>query len=162
MRRLHTAYRVQVCRGAIEEYSMTALTRTDKMFDDLFPEFFRRFARMPAPIEGPADIRVEVKEDDKGYEVRAEVPGAKKEDIRVAIDGNVVSISTEVKHEKEEKAPGGKRTLVRELYYGSCARSFTLPHEVDAKASTAKLDNGVLTLRLPRASESASRSLKIE
>ncbi|MBI5720631.1 MAG: Hsp20/alpha crystallin family protein [Burkholderiales bacterium] len=144
---------------------MTALTRTDRMFDDLFPEIFRRFARMPAPIEGPADIRVDVKEDDKGFEVRAEVPGAKKEDIRVAIDGNVVSISTEVKQEKEEKGdkgPGGRRTLVRELYYGSCARSFTLPHEVDAKASTAKLDNGVLTLRLPRATESASRSLKIE
>ncbi|MBL8346420.1 MAG: Hsp20/alpha crystallin family protein [Rubrivivax sp.] len=144
---------------------MNALTRSDKMFDDLFPEFFRRFARMPATIEGPADIRVEVKEDDKGYEVRAEVPGAKKEDIRVAIDGNVVSISTEVKEEKEEKSEkgaGGRRTLVRELYYGSCARSFTLPHEVDAKGSTAKLDNGVLTLRLPRATESASRTLKID
>ena len=84
---------------------MNALTRSDKMFDDLFPEFFRRFARMPATIEGPADIRVEVKEDDKGYEVRAEVPGAKKEDIRVAIDGDAVSISTEeVKEEKEEKS----------------------------------------------------------
>lgn len=144
---------------------MSALTRSDKAFDDFLPEFFRRFARMPATIDGPADIRVEVKEDDKGFEVRAEVPGAKKEDIRVSIDGNVVSISTEVKEEKEEKADkgaGGRRTLVRELYYGSCARSFTLPHEVDAKGSTAKLDNGVLTLRLPRATESASRTLKIE
>jgi len=144
---------------------MNALTRSDKVFDDLFPDLFRRFARMPATLEGPADIRVEVKEDDKGYEVRAEVPGAKKEDIRVAIDGKVVSISTEVKEEKEEKSDkgaGGRRTLVRELYYGSCARSFTLPHEVDAKGSTAKLDNGVLTLRLPRAAESASRTLKID
>lgn len=144
---------------------MNALTRSDKLFDDLFPEFFRRFARMPATLDGPADIRVEVKEDDKGYEVRAEVPGAKKEDIRVAIDGKLVSISTEVKEEKGErsdKGAGGRRTLARELYYGSCARSFTLPHEVDAKGSTAKLDNGVLTLRLPRAAESASRTLKID
>lgn len=142
---------------------MNALTRTDRLFDDLFPEFFRRFSRMPASFEGPADIRVDVKEDDAGYEVRAEVPGAKKEDIRVSIDRNVVSISTEVKEEREEKADKGlRRSLVRELYYGSSARSFTLPHEVDAKAATAKLDNGVLTLRLPRASESASRSVKID
>jgi HSP20 family protein len=138
---------------------MNALTRSDKMFDDLFPEFFRRFSRLPAAFEGPADIRVDVKEDDKGYEVRAEVPGAKKDDIRVAIDGNRVSISTEV---KEEKETAGKRTLVKELYYGSCARSFTLPHEVDAKASAAKYEGGVLTLRLPRATESTSRALKIE
>jgi HSP20 family protein len=74
-----------------------------------------------AAFEGPADIRVEVNEDEKGYEVRAEVPGAKKDDIRVAIDGNQVSISTEIKAEKET---GSKRVLVRELYYGSCARSF--------------------------------------
>jgi HSP20 family protein len=139
---------------------MNALTtRPERMFDEIFPEFFRRFSRMPVPMEGPADIRIEVKEDDKSYEVRAEIPGAKKEDIRVSVDGNLVSISTEVKQEKET---GGKRTLVKELYYGACARSFTLPHEVDAKAANARYDNGVLTLRLPRASESTSRTLKIE
>jgi HSP20 family protein len=138
---------------------MNALTRPEKMFDDFFPEFFRRVSRLPAAFEGPADIRVEVNEDEKGYEVRAEVPGAKKDDIRVAIDGNQVSISTEIKEEKETSS---KRGLVRELYYGSCARSFSLPHEVDAKGSSAKLDNGVLTLRLPRATESSSRTLKID
>jgi HSP20 family protein len=138
---------------------MNALTRPEKMFDDFFPEFFRRVSRLPAAFEGPADIRVEVHEDDKGYEVRAEVPGAKKDDIRVAIDGNQVSISTEI---KEEKETSGKRALVKELYYGSCARRFSLPHEVDAKGSSAKLDNGVLTLRLPRATESSSRTLKID
>ena len=82
-----------------------------------------------------------------------------RDDIRVAVDGNLVSISTEVKEEKEAT---GKRTLVRELYVGTSARSFTLPHEVDAKAAVAKYDNGVLTLLLPRATESASRTLKIE
>jgi HSP20 family protein len=60
------------------------------------------------------------------------------------------------------RGASGHRTLVREPYYGSCARGFTLPHEVDAKASTAKLDNGVLTPQLPRATESASRTLEIE
>jgi HSP20 family protein len=138
---------------------MNALTRTERMFDEFFPEFFRRFPRMQSAYQGPAEIRVDVKEDDKGYEVRAEVPGVKKDDIRVAIDGNLVSISTEV---KEEKETSGKRTLVKELFVGTSARSFTLPHEVDAKAAIAKYDNGVLTLLLPRATESASRTLKIE
>lgn len=138
---------------------MSALTRTERMFDEVFPELMRRFPRMAAAYQGPAEIRVDVKEDDKGYEVRAEVPGVKKDDIRVAVDGNLVSISTEVKEEKETT---GKRTLVKELYVGTCARSFTLPHEVDAKAAIARYDNGVLTLLLPRATESASRALKIE
>jgi HSP20 family protein len=151
--------RARFCTHCSQEIRMNALTRPEKMFDDFFPEFFRRVSRLPAAFEGPADIRVEVNEDEKGYEVRAEVPGAKKDDIRVAIDGNQVSISTEIKEEKETSS---KRTLVRELYYGSCARSFSLPHEVDAKGSSAKLDNGVLTLRLPRATESSSRSLKID
>jgi HSP20 family protein len=137
---------------------MTALTRTERMFDDFFPELFRRWPRMSA-YEGPAEIRIDVKEDDKGYEIRAEVPGVKKDEIRVAIDGNLVSISTEV---KEEKETSGKRTLVKELYVGTSSRSFTLPHEVDAKASSAKYDNGVLMLFLPRAKESSSRTLKIE
>jgi HSP20 family protein len=138
---------------------MSALTRTERMFDEFFPELMRRFPRMSAAYQGPAEIRVDVKEDDKGYEVRAEVPGVRKDDIRVAVDGNLVSISTEVKEEKETT---GKRTLVKELYVGTSARSFTLPHEVDAKAAVAKYDNGVLTLLLPRATESASRTLKID
>ena len=137
---------------------MSALTRTERMFDEFFPELMRRFPRGSA-YQGPAEIRIDVKEDDKGYEVRAEVPGVKKDDIRVAVDGNLVSISTEV---KEEKEISGKRTLVKEMYVGTSARSFTLPHEVDAKAAIAKYDNGVLTLLLPRATESASRTLKIE
>jgi HSP20 family protein len=137
---------------------MTALTRTERMFDDFFPELFRRWPRMSA-YEGPAEIRIDVKEDDKGYEIRAEVPGVKKDEIRVAIDGNLVSISTEV---KEEKETSGKRMLVKELYVGSSARSFTLPHEVDGKAAMAKYENGVLTLHLPRAKEGAGRMIKIE
>ena len=140
---------------------MNRLTRSERAFDDFFPEVFRRLSRMPAGYEAPADIRIDVKEDDKGFEVRAELPGAKKEDIRVAIDGNLVSISSEVKEEKETKG-NGQRTLVKELYYGSSSRSFTLPHEVDAKASTAKFENGMLVLRLPRATETASRTLKID
>jgi HSP20 family protein len=85
-------------------FIMSALLRRDRL-DDLFPEFFRRLARpLEFPEDAPASIRIDVTENDKDYQVRAEMPGAKKEDIRVTVDGNFVSVSAEVKREKEEKS----------------------------------------------------------
>jgi HSP20 family protein len=139
---------------------MNALTRFDRL-DDLFPELFRRLAR-PASLAGtsPADIRIDVTENDKDYQVRAEIPGAKKEDIRVTVDGNFVSISAEVKKEKEEKS--GDRVLVRETSYGSASRGFSLAHEVDSKAVVAKLDDGILKLTLPKREGAAARAITVQ
>ena len=142
---------------------MNALTRFER-FDDMFPEMFRRWMK-PMSVSGfeaPGEIRIDVSENDKGYEIRAEVPGAKKDDIRVSVDGNYVSISAEVKREKEEKTGKGERTLVKELYYGSSSRGFTLPFEVDEKQAIAKYEDGVLKLSLPKKQEATSRTLKIE
>jgi HSP20 family protein len=142
---------------------MNALTRFER-FDDMFPEMFRRWMK-PMSVSGfeaPGEIRIDVSENDKGYEIRAEVPGAKKEDVRVSVDGNYVSISAEVKREKEEKAGKGERTLVKELYYGSSSRGFSLPFEVDEKQAIAKYEDGVLKLSLPKKQEATSRTLKIE
>jgi HSP20 family protein len=143
---------------------MNALTRFER-FDDMFPEMFRRFMKpmTAAGFEAPGEIRIDVSENDKGYEVRAEVPGAKKEDIRVSIDGNFVSISAEVKREKEEeKKAKGERALVKELYVGSASRGFSLAHEVDEKAAVAKYEDGVLKLSLPKKLEGASRTIAIQ
>lgn len=143
---------------------MSALTRFDR-FDDMFPEMFRRFMR-PTSLSGfeaPGEIRIDVSENDTGYEIRAEVPGVKKEDIRVSIDGNYVSIAAEVRREKEEeKKAKGERTIVKELYVGSASRGFSLAHEVDDKASIAKYEDGVLKLSLPKKQEASSRMLSIE
>jgi len=143
---------------------MNALTRFER-FDDMFPEMFRRLMRpmMTSGFEAPGEIRIDVSENDTGYEVRAEVPGAKKEDIRVSIEGNFVSITAEVKREKEEeKKAKGERTLVKELFYGSASRSFSLPFEVDEKASIAKYEDGVLKLSLLKKQEASSRTLNIQ
>ena len=143
---------------------MNALTRFER-FDDMFPEMFRRWMKpmTAAGFDVPGEIRIDVSENDKGYEVRAEVPGAKKEDIRVSIDGNFVSISTEVRREKEEeKKAKGERTLVKELYVGGASRGFSLAHEVDEKAAVAKYEDGVLKLSLPKKQEASSRTLKIQ
>ena len=143
---------------------MNALTRFERL-DDMFPEMFRRFMKptTAAGFEAPGDIRIDVTENDKGYEVRAEVPGAEKEDIRVSIDGNFVSISAEVRREKEEeKKAKGERTLVKELYVGSASRGFSLAYEVDEKAAIAKYEDGVLKLSLPKKLEASSRTLNIQ
>jgi HSP20 family protein len=138
---------------------MNDLARLER-FDDLFPDFFRRFARtMPFAAEAPAEIKLDVTENDKDYQVRAVVPGAKKEDIRVSVDGNYVSITAEVRKEKEEKSG---RSLLKEAYYGSASRGFSLSHDIDDKAVIAKLEDGVLKLTLPKRSGTGSRTIAIE
>jgi HSP20 family protein len=139
---------------------MSALTRMER-FDDLFPELFRRLARPLALSEDtPGDIRIDITENDKDYQVRAEIPGVKKGDIRVTVDGNFVSIAAEVKKEKEDKSGG--RVLVKETYFGSASRGFSLAHEIDAKAVIAKFEDGVLKLTLPKREGAASRSIAIQ
>ena len=144
---------------------MSALTRFEplnELFADPFHDMFRRFMRGPdwAERRMPHEMKVDVTENEQQYVVKAEIPGAKKEDVRVTIDGNFVSISAEVKEEKEKKGEG-ERVLVRELYQGSLARGFSLGHEVNDKEAQAKFDSGVLTLTLPKRAEAKGTTLKI-
>ena len=125
--------------------------------DDLFRGFFapvRRDAQAAVPV------RIDVTENDKGYVVKAEVPGVKKEDIHVTIEGNQVSISAEVKRETEEKE--GDRVLHTERYFGSVYRSFTRPTELDESSSEAKYDGGVLELKLAKKPAIAGKRLSIQ
>lgn len=141
---------------------MTALTRLDR-FDDLFNEFFRRMpARTSRLAELPDDIRVDLSENDKEYLVTAEIPGAKKDDIRVTVDGNFVSISAEIRKEFEDQHADKGRSLLKETYRGAIQRAFTLDHDVDDQAATAKLEDGVLHLTLPKRARPGSRQLSIQ
>ena len=139
---------------------MSALTRFEPI-DQMFPEFFRRFGLSTRLADDtPGEIRIDVTEKEKEYEVRAEIPGAKKEDIRVKVDGNFVSISAEVRKDKEEKSGG--RVVLTETYYGSASRGFSLAHEVDAKAVVAKLEDGVLKLTLPKREGGNGKTIQIQ
>ena len=141
---------------------MNALTRLDSL-EQMFPELLRRFGRPSLFRENPdVEIRVDVTEQDKAYEVRAEIPGARKEDIRVRVDGNFVSIAAEVRREKEEKDRSGGRVLLKETFVGSASRGFSLGHEVDEKGVIAKLENGVLKLTLPKRDGASARNIAIE
>jgi len=92
--------------------------------------------------------------------VEAELPGIKKEDIHVTIEGNQVTIGAESKRETEQK--DRERVLRSERFRGNLYRSFTLPVELDEAGSTAKFENGILELTLARKQQSAGRKLAIQ
>lgn len=130
----------------------------DDVLDDLFRGFFMRPVRFDGQHE--VQIKVDVSEDDKAYTVHAEIPGVKKEDIHVTIDGSQVAISAEVKNEKDIKE-GGKK-LRSERYYGKVSRTFSLGHDVDEAKAQAKYNNGILELSLPKRIASTAKNLAIE
>jgi len=92
--------------------------------------------------------------------VHAEIPGVKKDDIQVDVNGDQVSIRAEVKREKEEKK--GEKVLHSERYYGMVSRSFTLPGDVDEKGTVAKYADGVLDLTLPKKQGNGARRISVQ
>ena len=129
------------------------------LVDDLFKGFFVRPLYAGAQEAAPR-LRVEVAEQNGAYLVTAELPGAKKEDINVAIDGTQVTLSAEVKREKDVKE--GDRLLHSERVYGKVGRSFTLPQELDEAKAEAKFRDGVLELTLPKKAAAARKSITIQ
>ena len=137
---------------------MNKLTRFDP-FDDLFRGFFVRPVDMNMEANTPA-IRMDVSEQPEAFVVHAEMPGVKKEDIHVQVEGNQVMIAAEVKKEKEVKE--GERVLRSERYFGKVSRSFQLAQDIDDTQAAARFNEGVLELSLPKKAASASKLLTIE
>ncbi len=138
---------------------MANITRLDP-FEDLFRGFFVRPVDLDGSAQQPPSIKMDVKEQGDNYLVHAELPGVKKEDIHVVVDGNQVSISAEVKQEKEVKE--GERVLRSERYYGKVSRSFQLGQEIDDAKAAAKFNEGVLELTLPKRAASPNKRLTVE
>lgn len=136
------------------------LSRFDPFWD--VDDIFNRFMMRPFLREGmeaEPHIKMDLKEADGKYVVNAEIPGVNKDDIHVTIEGNHVSISAEIKHEKETKE--GERLIWAERSYGMASRSFTLAEEVDQSKVQAKYSNGVLELTLPKKPGSTRREITI-
>jgi HSP20 family protein len=137
------------------------MTRFDPLnnIDELFKGFFVRPMRFD--LDAPADmnVKLDVTKNDGTYTVKAEMPGVKKEDINVAIEANQITISGEVKREKEEKK--GEEVIRSERYYGQVSRSFTLPYEIDDAKASASYADGVLQLTLPTKEKSGGKKLAI-
>ena len=140
---------------------MSNITRRDPL-DDFFRGFFVRpveYGGGPAANAEAPQMRVDVKEQEDAYQVHAELPGIKKEDIHVVVEGNLVSISAEVKQEKETRE--GDRVLRSERYFGKVSRSFQLEQDLDDTLASAKFNDGVLALTLPKRIASPSKRLTI-
>ena len=137
------------------------LFRSTELRDPFSDDFFRGFALRPVfrTMDDEPQMRLDLTEDGKNFFVKAEIPGVKKEDIKVSVDGNQVSLSAEIKKETEEKE--GAKVIRSERYYGSIARSFTLDENVDSSAASAKYEDGVLQLTLPKKPNGKSHILKI-
>lgn len=134
--------------------STKALARLSDRMPSLFNDFFRpwnewydgdallgQMAKIPA---------VNITEQNHEYLVSLAVPGMKKDDFKIDVDGNMLTISSEKEETKEEKE---KKFTRKEYNYSSFSRSFTLPEEVNKEKIEAKYENGILQIALPRKEE---------
>lgn len=129
-------------------------------FENVFPAVFKGI--MPPMLWDetlPPAIRVDIEEGDKAYTVKAEIPGVKKEEIFVDVNGAVVTLRAEVRRDLPEGKEGN--ALHSERFYGTLTRTFTLPMEVDADTTKAKYENGILWLTLPRKFETPAHRVLI-
>ncbi|HWA12619.1 MAG TPA: Hsp20/alpha crystallin family protein [Burkholderiales bacterium] len=138
--------------------NLTRYNPFDETFDDLFKGFFVR--PMTFDNQQPVQIKVDVKEEEGAYVVYADIPGVKKEDIHVTVDGNQVAISTEMNRSREEKQ--GDKLVHVERYSGKAYRAFSLAQEVDETQAQARYTDGVLELRLPKKAQASARKLSIQ
>ncbi|MGH8707272.1 MAG: Hsp20/alpha crystallin family protein [Burkholderiales bacterium] len=142
---------------------MSNITRFDP-FNELVDDLFKGFLVRPLAYEGREAVaprmKVDVAEKNGAYLVSAEVPGVKKEDIHVSVDGAQVTLEAEVKMERE--AGKDERVLHVERVYGKTTRSFTLPQELDESKVEAKYSDGVLELTLPKKAAAARKQITIQ
>ena len=143
---------------------MNSLMTRGGLFDDFFRDLAPGFLVKPLhgdALPSPDQIKIDVKENDAGYTVQAEVPGVAKEDIQVSVEGSVVTVRAEVRQQDIQNKDD--KPLRSERYFGSVSRAFQLPQEVDESQAKAKCDNGVLTLTLPKKRASAgTQRLRID
>lgn len=152
---------LEVSRG-----NKTPMTWNMRDFDDMFERAFRNpFSLLeelrPAMSNESSWMQpnFDVDETDQAYLLSVDLPGVKKEDIKVDLTENVLTISGERKHEHEEKTRGTRRY---ERAYGQFQRSFTLPQTVEVDKVEANLEDGVLRIALPKSEQSKPRSIEVQ
>jgi HSP20 family protein len=106
----------------------------------------------------PDSIPMDVIERDDSFEVRASVPGVKPEDVEVIVQGERLTVRAETRREDEQR---GENWLMREQRSGTTQRTITLPSAVSSERAEAKIEHGVLTLRLPKAQETRPHRISV-
>jgi HSP20 family protein len=133
------------------------LNRLRREIDRLFADPIGFLAPVTSFFEGwtPA---VDIYEDNDKYVVKAELPGLRKEDIQVSLEGNTLTISGERKHEEEKKEGESYRA---ERFFGRFQRSVTLPTAVQAGKIDASYKDGILTVTLPKSEEAKPKQIQV-
>jgi HSP20 family protein len=152
-----------------EDELMANLTRWDpfsdmeSLFNRLMPRSYGSWPRLALDDEGSAKLEwspsADISETEKEYLVRAELPAVKKEDVKVTVDGGMITIAGERKQQKEEKTEKFHRV---ESVYGSFSRSFSLPDHVDTKSIKCESQDGVLTVHIPKTEIEKTRPIEIK
>lgn len=149
---------------------MQAITRWDpfKELEELQNRLSTVFGRAPIRKAGDKEESltvaewaplVDIVEDENEYLIKAELPEVKKEDAKVTIQDDVLTIAGERRYEKEEK---GKKYHRVERAYGSFERSFTLPEDADAAKIVAEFKDGVLKIHLPKSEKVKPKSIEVK
>lgn len=155
----------------VTQKNQTPITRQAAPFRRFMPSMFSEFfddMQLPnlygRPLLSEAfepQIRVDISERPKEYLVRAEIPGAKKEDIHVSIEGAYINISAQTSSKSEERS-ADERIIRSECYFGSSTRGFQLPTEVARDKAKASYENGILQLTLPKINGGATHEIEIK
>jgi len=137
---------------------MKKLSTPDQLTD--LEDVVRSFMRRPFFYDSQMpEIRMDVREDDDAYVIQAEIPGARKDDVKIDVDDNYVSIAAQLGNQVERK--NGGRWICTERYSGSVSRGMSLAHNVDPSKADAKYENGVLALTLPKKARSSAKSVPV-
>lgn len=141
---------------------MNEMRLLDPFLRDPFDDSLRGLMRpwRMSLVDGAPRMRVDVSEQENSYLVKADIPGVRKEDIDVRIDGNLVTLSAQSKSEKQEVDDG--RVLFKERQEGYASRSFSLDCPVDEARADARYQDGILTLKLPKKAAGSTKRLSVQ
>jgi len=128
-----------------------------KMFEDVFNERLTPFISSMGSMIAPT-FKVDISEDEKAIYLSADIPGVRKEDVKVTMEDDVITICAERTQEEEEKKKNYHRV---ERSWGSLSRSFTIGENVEAEDVTANYDNGVLKIVVPKKEPEEKKSKEI-
>lgn len=137
---------------------MSLVKRNNLVFPDLMNEIFK-----PDWFGGLENVhitlpQVNIKETETNFGLELSVPGGNKEDFKIEVDKEVLTVSTEVKTEEEKKEANYTR---REFAFKSFKRSFTLPNTIDVENIKANYENGILSFLLPKKAESLPKPKRL-
>lgn len=127
----------------------------NSVFGDVFSDFFSD-AMTRSASDWP---RVDIEEKEKEYVFNVDLPGIKKEDVDIELDGDVLVISGE---KKEDDKVDERNYHLKESFCGSFRRSFKMPDSIDAENSKASFENGILTLTVPKSDASKTKKIEIQ